>query len=75
MYYKCLSSDMKIVSDYTLLNFMQIYDLELFDYFGYLHDAVVWNCNKSESGREYLEEAYMHSQTEPDRAVLRQRIK
>ncbi len=66
---------MKIVSDYTMLNFMQIYDLEVFDYYGYLHDAVVWNCNKTESGRAYLEEAYMHSQTEPDRAVLRQRIK
>lgn len=66
---------MKIVSDYTQLNFMMIYDLEVFDYFGYLHDAVVWACDKTEAGREYLADAYMHSQTEPDRAALREHIK
>lgn len=50
---------------------MRIEDLEVFDYYGYLHDAVVWNCSKTESGKEYLEEAYTHSQTEPDREKLR----
>lgn len=70
-YYECVSSDIKIVSDYTRLNFMQIDDLEVFDYYGYLHDAVVWNCNRTEEGREYLEEAYLHKQTEPDRENLR----
>ncbi|MBQ6250165.1 hypothetical protein [Ruminococcus sp.] len=71
VYYKCVSSDMKVVSDYTLLDFSQIDGLEVFDYYGYLHDAVVWNCSRSEAGRDYLEDAYMHSRTEPDRAALK----
>lgn len=70
-YYRCVSSDRKIVSDYTKLDFMQIDELEVFDYYGYLHDAVVWNCSRTEAGRDYLEEAYLHSQTEPDRENLR----
>lgn len=75
VYFKCVSSDKKIVSDYTGLNFGQIDDLEVFDYYGYLHDAIVWNCRRTKEGRDYLEDAYMHSQTEPDRAALRNRIK
>lgn len=66
------SANLKIVSDYTLMNFMQVLDTEIFEYFGYLHDAVVWNCEKSESGREYLESAYNHGKTEPDRKGLRE---
>ncbi|MBR4627788.1 MAG: hypothetical protein IKO47_08835 [Ruminococcus sp.] len=62
---------MKIVGDYTRLDFIQIWLLEVFDYWGYLHDAVVWNCGRTPEGREYLETAYNHSQTEPDRARLR----
>lgn len=75
VYYKCNSSDMKIVSDYTRLSFFQIDELEIFDYYSYLHDAVVWNCNKTADGRDYLEKAYTHSASEPDRAALRKYIK
>jgi len=74
-YYECVSSDLKIVSDYTGLDFNAVYALEIFEYYGYLHDAVVWNCNKTESGKEYLEKAYLHAQTEPDRSELRKYIK
>nr|DAF76736.1 MAG TPA: hypothetical protein [Caudoviricetes sp.] len=31
----------------------------------------MWNCSKSEAGRQYLEDAYYQMQTEPDRAALR----
>ena len=46
-------------------------ELDLFEYFGYLHDAVVWGCSRSEAGREYLENAYYYQQTKPDREALR----
>lgn len=64
------SSDVKIVSDYTSLNFNEVYDMDIFSYYGYLHDAVVWNCSKTNAGKDYLESAYNHSQTEPDRDKL-----
>jgi hypothetical protein len=67
---------MKVVSDYTRLNFGEVWALDIFEYWGYLHDAVVWNCErKGETGREYLTSAYNHSRSEPDRAALRSQIK
>lgn len=67
------SGDLKIVSDYTSLSFTEVWELEIFDYWGYLHDCVVWNCGKTEEGRAYLASAYNHSRTEPDRTKLRAR--
>lgn len=64
-----------MVSDYTRLSFSAVYGLEVFDYYGYLHDAVVWNCSRSEAGKDYLEKAYLHNQSEPDRSGLRKYIK
>ena len=64
----------KVVSDYTGLNFNELDDIGILDYWGYLHDAVVWNCQKSEAGREYLNNAYCYSQTEPDRVSLREKF-
>lgn len=69
-YFQNQSIDIKIVSDYTGLDFHSVDALDLFEYFGYLHDAVVWNCGKTEAGREYLENAYYNSQTKPDRKAL-----
>lgn len=62
---------LKIVSDYTGLNFSCVESLEIFDFWGFLHDSVVWVCSRSEKGREYLRNAYCYSQTKPDRSALR----
>ena len=65
------SADMKRVSDYSGLDFLQVECLEIFDFWGLLHDAVVWDLSKTESGRDYLESAYNHARTEPDIPALR----
>ncbi len=70
-YYNCNSSDIKIVSDYTDLNFLEIYELDIFTFWSWLHDAIVYNCEKSEDGRGYLEKCWTNSQAEPDREALR----
>jgi len=70
-YFVNQTSDFKVVSDYSLLNFNEVQNLSIFEYFGLLHDAVVWNCSKSEKGLEYLENAWNYSQTSPDRNQLR----
>ena len=69
-YFYNQTSDIKIVSEYTKADFNSIYEYDIFEFFGYLHDAVVWNCSKSEQGREYLENAYHYGQTKPDRKAL-----
>ncbi len=73
-YFKNVSSDMKIVSDYTGHNFGEVDQLEIFDYWSYLHDAVVWNCSRTDSGKEYLENAYFYQQTKPDRKALKEKF-
>ena len=71
MYFNIKTQDCKIVADYIRDSFKTVSNLDVFEYWGYLHDAVVWNCSKSEAGRQYLEDAYYQMQTEPDRAALR----
>ena len=75
MFFENNSSDFKIVSDYTLMSFEQVFEISIFEFFEYLHDAVVWNCEKTEEGRDYLESAYNHSIIEPDRKGLRENVK
>lgn len=65
-YYNCNSTDIKIVSDYTRLNFRQIQELDIFTFWAWLHDAVVWDCNKSRNGRNYLKKCWANSQKTPD---------
>lgn len=73
-YYNCNTADIKIVSDYTGLNFSEIHSLDIFTFWAWLHDAVVWNCEKSEDGQDYLEKCWTNSQTEPDRTALREML-
>lgn len=65
------TADLKIVSDYTNLNFNEILELEIFEFRNYLHDAVIWNLSKSEKGREQLEKAYVIRKKDPDLTELR----
>lgn len=70
VYFVNNSGDIKIVSNYTGLDFDKVWNMGIFDYYGYLHDAVVWECSGTTEGKEYLERAYTMMQTEPDREKL-----
>lgn len=58
--------------EYTGLNVNEIEELEYIDFLQYKRDAFITKMNQTEEGREYLENARILSQTEPDRATLRQ---
>lgn len=49
----------------------EIEELEYIDYLQYRRDAFIHEMNKTEEGREYLENAYALTQTKPDRIKLR----
>lgn len=57
--------------EYTGLNANEIEELEYIDYLQYRRDAFIHEMNKTEEGREYLENAMTLMQTEPDREGLR----
>lgn len=69
--FSCNTQEIKITADYSNMNFLEVLALDIFTYWSWLHDAVVWNCEKSEDGRDYLEKCWTVSQTEPDRPALR----
>lgn len=72
VYFLNNTSDRKIVSEYANISIPDTNELDVFTYWGLLHDAVVWNCNRTTDGREYLENAYNYAQTKPDRDALRE---
>jgi hypothetical protein len=60
-----------LVVVYTGLNFQEIKRLPYVEYLQYRRDAFINWLNQSESGQEYLRNAWRMEQTEPDRAALR----
>jgi hypothetical protein len=65
-FFKNTTQAEKIVQEYTGIDFLRIGETGLFTFWRYLHDAVVWNNSQTDSGREYLEKAYVFQQTKPD---------
>lgn len=64
-----------MVSKYTGFNFYEVDELNVFEYWLYLRDAIIYEYSKSENGLEYLEKCWIMEQTTPDRTSLRNRFK
>ena len=62
----------KVVCRYTGLNFRQIDNLNVFLYWLYYRDAVIYYNMQTEKGRDWLDECWARNQTEPDRKALRE---
>ena len=60
--------------EYTGLNVNEIEELEYIDYLQYRRDAFIHEMNKTEEGREYLENARTLSQTEPAATFRKERV-
>ena len=54
--------------DYARLDFFEVERLPIDIYFG------LFNLQQTESGRDYLEQCWILSQTEPDRGALREKF-
>lgn len=70
VYFTRVYDELKLVSDYTNSSFRELQELDIFTFWRYYRDAVIFNCSRSEEGREYLEKAYAGEQTKPDRAAI-----
>jgi len=64
-----------LVSDYTGLNFHEVRQLEFIQYLTWRRDAFIHWLSNSESGEEYLDNAWRMEQTEPDRPALRKKTR
>jgi len=70
-HYSVSTLEEKIVRDYTGYDLDRIESLTVFEFWLYLRDAVIYNCNQTDSGKEYLEKCWAAEQREPDRSTLR----
>ena len=71
-HYTALSGNDKVVASYAGISIFHVQELDVFTYWQLLRDAVIYVCQKTEQGRDYLERCWAAEQTEPDRKMLRQ---
>ena len=63
----------KYVSEYCNISILEVENLDIIEYLCYLHDARIYQLSQTESGREYLENAWRIKQTAPDRGALKEK--
>jgi hypothetical protein len=69
--YSTTSYWVHLVSEYTGLNFFEVWQMDYILYLTLRRDAFISWLSKSEAGQEYLDNAWRMEQTEPDREALR----
>ncbi len=69
--YKNTTWWMYLVSAYTGLSFLQVGQLDYITFLQWRRDAYIHSLEQTESGRDYLENAWLMEQVKPDRAALR----
>lgn len=74
-HYEIDTGDIKLVSDYTRLNFNEVIQLDCFTFRTIFKDAFIDKLSQTDEGKEYLENCWTLTQTEPDREKLRKRYK
>ena len=63
-----------LVAAYTGLNFREIGELGLVQYLTLRRDAYIHSLDRTETGRQYLNNAWRMEQTTPDRKRLREQF-
>ncbi len=64
----------KLVAEYLKISIIEVYKLDVVTFWYYLREAIVYSYSKTEEGREYLEKAWILTQTEPDVKALRNKF-
>ena len=70
-HYEISTLEEKIVRDYTGYDFERIGSLTVFEFWLYLRDAVIYNCQQTDKGKEYLDQCWAAEQENPNRQALR----
>ena len=67
--------DLYLVAEYTRMSFSELMQVDCITFKMLLRDAYINRMGQTEEGREYLENCWLITQTEPDRAKLRKQFK
>lgn len=63
-----------MVAEYAGISIPQVRQLDYVQYLIWRRDAYIYMLSRTESGQEYLDNAWRMEQTEPDRAALRKKL-
>lgn len=63
-----------MVSFYSGLNFNEVLELDCYTFAYLLRDAFIEKMAETKEGRDYLEQAWILTQTQPDRKTLREQF-
>jgi len=69
--YKVDTIDYKIVIDYANVSYFDTLEMDMYTFYSLLKDAFIYNCQNTEKGKEYLENAWILEQKKPSRGELR----
>lgn len=72
VYFNTVYHEMKWVSDYTGMSFAEIRKIDIFTFWRYYRDSIIFSLNQGENGREYLKNAYNSQQTKADMEALKE---
>ena len=72
--YETTSWWLRLVSEYTGLNFHEVRELDYLQYLIWRRDAFIHKMSQTEAGQEYLDTAWRMEQTKPDRLGLRKKL-
>lgn len=73
-HYEVNTLEEKIIREYTGFAFRDLEELDVFEYWLYLRDAIVYNYSQTKEGRDYLDQCWILEQTAPQRDKLRQKF-
>ena len=66
---------MRLVAEYTGLNFHEVRQLNYIVFLTWRRDAFIYKLSQTEAGQQYLDNAWRMEQTKPDREALRKKLK
>lgn len=66
-----MTDSLKLISDYSRIDFMEILNLDCVVYKLLFRDALIYKLKQSEQGKDYLQDCWILQQTNPDRKALR----
>lgn len=69
--YSIETMDESMVARWANMPITEVDDLPYLDYLQYLRDSFIDTMNQTEEGIRYLDDAWLLSQTEPDREASR----
>ena len=72
--YHIITIEEKVISDYINIPLTQVDELDCFEYWLLLRDAVIYYHGQSEKGQELLLQAWQSEQTKPDKKRLKEVI-